>query len=231
MALCRAEQWLRRVCLDAGPLSVLVKPNSPLLSTQYRLTHDLGPMRWGSRQSQKHSAWIFFSDTLQGLNMPEPSSLWAFALVEPHAGSTPPYGSCEAERSVSVSGNQAFAQTGPCWNCSSLSSTLKFLKATLRLSPPQAFAWACSLLLLHPCSLSSPEGLVYWPTPEKRNSYFPIQPKPQLPQAKYSLRCPLVSSTGGKANSRPHTDKTSICRPTHSAQSTLPFWVPPLMRF
>lgn len=197
-------------------------------------------MTWGDemglKAESKHSAWIFFIDTLRGLNMPEPSSLWAFALVEPHAGSTPPYGSCEAERSVSVSGNQAFAQTGPCWNCSSLSPpTLKFLKATLRLSPPQAFAWACSLLLLHPCSLSSPEGLIYWPTPEKRNSYFPIQPKPQpkrkSPTSKIFLRCPLVSVQGGKANSRPHRQNLNLSRPTHSAWSTLPFWVPPLARF
>lgn len=117
-------------------------------------------------------------------------------------------------RGVSVSGNQTFAQTGPCWNCSSLSPpTLKFLKAALRLSPPQAFAWACSLLLLHPCSLSSPEGLIYWPTPEK-NSYFPIQPKPQpkrkSPTSKIFLRCPWSQYKEERLTPDP-TDKTSIC--------------------
>lgn len=197
-------------------------------------------MTWGDemglKAESKHSAWVFFIDTLRGSNMPESSSLWAFAQVEPHAGSTLPYGSCGAERSVSVSGNQAFAQTGPCWNCSSLSPpTLKFLKATLKLSPPQAFAWACSLLLLHPCSPSSPEGLIYWPMSEKRSSYLSIQLKPQpkrkSPTSKILRRCPLVSVQGGKANSRPHRQKLNLFRPTHSACSTLPFWAPPLPRF
>lgn len=51
-------------------------------------------MTWGDemglKAESKHSAWVFFIDTLRGSNMPEPFSLWAFALVGPHAGSTLP---------------------------------------------------------------------------------------------------------------------------------------------
>ena len=58
-------------------------------------------MTWGNemglKAESKHSAWVFFIDTLRGLNMSESSSLRAFALVEPHARSMLPYGSCEVE--------------------------------------------------------------------------------------------------------------------------------------
>ena len=44
-------------------------------------------MTWGDemglKAESKHSAWVFFIDTLRGSNMPESSSLWAFAQIVP----------------------------------------------------------------------------------------------------------------------------------------------------